>query len=150
MSAMIFQDEIRTLIPHASRMCLWESVEHWDAQAIRCHTQSHRDMQNPLRCNNQLSAIHLAEYGAQAMAIHGGLLAREVGTGPVASGMLVALRDFVMLVQRVDNIEHTLIVNARKLVASTTGSIYEFAIEANRRKLSSGRVSVVIAQAAAV
>lgn len=143
MSAMIFQDEIRTLIPHEGRMCLWEVVKHWDAQTICCHTQSHRDMQNPLRCNGQLSAIHLAEYGAQAMAIHGGLLAREAAADKAASGMLVSLRDFVMDLPRVDDIEAPLIVHARQLVASATGSIYEFVITANERRLASGRVSAV-------
>lgn len=146
-SDIIFQDEIRALIPHAGRMCLWQSVEHWDADSIRCRTESHHDEQNPLRCNGRLSAIHLAEYGAQAMAIHGGLLAREAGTTRAAAGMLVSLREFVMQVQRADDIEGDLIVNARKLMASATGSIYEFVIEAGKRHLASGRVSVVIPHA---
>jgi predicted hotdog family 3-hydroxylacyl-ACP dehydratase len=143
MSSVIFQDEIRTLIPHAGRMCLWESVEKWDAQTIRCHALSHRDALNPLRCNARLSAIHLAEYGAQAMAIHGGLLSREIAKDKVASGMLVSLRDFVMNVQRIDDIETPLVVDARRLVASDTGSIYEFAITTNHIRLASGRVSAV-------
>lgn len=148
-SNIIFQDEIRTLIPHAGRMCLWESVTHWDTQSIQCRTESHRDTQNPLHCKNQLSAIHLAEYGAQAMAIHGGLLAREAGATHAPSGVLVSLRDFVMQVRRVDDIEEALTVSARKLVASATGSIYEFVIEAGNTQLASGRVSAVIAAAAA-
>lgn len=143
MSAVIFQDEICTLIPHAGRMCLWESVESWDDTTIHCRTGSHRDAQNPLRYNGRLSAIHLAEYGAQAMAIHGGLLGREAGAKPTASGMLVSLRDFVMNVQHVDDIEAPLIAHARQLVASTTGAIYEFTITANERRLASGRVSAV-------
>jgi predicted hotdog family 3-hydroxylacyl-ACP dehydratase len=150
MSAVIFQDEIRELIPHAGRMCLWQSVEHWDAQSIRCQTLSHRDALNPLRCNQQLSAIHLAEYGAQAVAIHGGLIARAARTAPAASGMLAALRDFFLNVQRLDDIEHCLTVSARPLVVSSTGSIYEFVIEADRRPLAGGRVSVVIASTADV
>lgn len=145
MSSHVFQDEIRTLIPHAGRMCLWESVTHWDTDSIQCRTESHRDAQNPLRRKNQLSAIHLAEYGAQAMAIHGGLLAREAGAPHASSGMLVSLRDFVMQVQRVDDIGQPLTVNARKLVASATGSIYEFVIEAGNTRLASGRVSAVFA-----
>ena len=144
MSRHIYKDEILTLIPHAGSMCFWDAVEHWDADHIHCSTMSHRERQHPLRCKDQLSAIHLAEYGAQAMAIHGGLMAREAGSDQAVAGMLVSLRDFVMQVQRVDNIERPLIVKARKLVVSATGSIYEFVIESDGHKLASGRVSVVI------
>ena len=38
-----------------------------------------------------LRALHLCEYGAQAMAVHGGLLWRDSGAA-VRAGMLVALR----------------------------------------------------------
>jgi len=38
--------------------------------------------------NNSLSAMHLIEYGAQAMAIHRGLL-----TGKSLQGFLAAVRD---------------------------------------------------------
>lgn len=147
MSTAISQDEIRRLIPHAGRMCLWESVDAWDAETIRCRTHSHRDVLHPLRNGDRLSAIHLAEYGAQAMAIHGGLLARAAGATHTTAGMLVLLRDFVMQVQRIDDIEGKLIVNARKLMAAATGSIYEFEICGAGRSLAGGRVSAVFTPA---
>ena len=143
MSQRIFRDEILTLIPHAGSMCFWDAVEHWDADNIRCSTISHRDALHPLRCKNQLSAIHLAEYGAQAIAIHGGLLARGAGSEKVAAGMLVSLRDYRMQVSHIDDVAGELIVNARKLVASTTGSIYEFVIRHSNTELARGRVSVM-------
>lgn len=144
MSQRIFKDEILTLIPHAGLMCFWDTVEHWDADRIRCSTMSHRDAQHPLRYNDQLSAIHLAEYGAQAMAIHGGLLAREAGAMHAPGGMLASLRDFVMNVQRIDHIEAPLIVHAQRLVANAGGSIYEFTVRAGEHLLARGRASAVM------
>ncbi|MGH8457260.1 MAG: phosphotransferase [Stenotrophobium sp.] len=142
-ATMIGEDEIRALIPHAGRMCFWQTVTDWDEAGIRCVTNTHRDPAHPLRRDGQLSAIHLAEYGAQAMAIHGGLLARRDSGGKAAPGMLASLRDFEMQVQRVDDVDTALTVHARKLVAGAGGAIYEFEISAGSRKLASGRVSVI-------
>ena len=50
-----------------------------------------------------LRALHLCEYGAQAMAAHGGLLARDTGGGAKA-GMLVALRGVALHVARIDHL----------------------------------------------
>ena len=65
------------LIPHAGSMCLLEQVVSWDQQGVVCSTQSHKSLANPLRSSDQLSAVHAVEYGAQAVAVHGGLLAHE-------------------------------------------------------------------------
>ncbi|MGH8460321.1 MAG: phosphotransferase [Stenotrophobium sp.] len=140
---MIDQDEIRSLIPHAGRMCLWQAVEDWDDSRIRCVTGSHRDPAHPLRRDGQLAAIHLAEYGAQAMAIHGGLLARRDHGGCAAPGVLTSLRDFRMQVQRIDDLQEPLHGEARRLVADATGSIYEFELTCAGSWLASGRVSVI-------
>ena len=83
MSRMIGRDEILELIPHQGAMCLWEEVVAWDQARIRLRTRSHADPDNPL-CGDgmagerMLRAVHLCEYGAQAMAVHGALLAGGV------------------------------------------------------------------------
>ena len=84
--------DIEALVPHKHAMCLWDEVLDWDAQRIHLRATNHRDPDHPLRSDGQLRALHLCEYGAQAMAVHGGLLAREAG-GMARAGMLVALRD---------------------------------------------------------
>src|SRR5689334_15527305 len=89
--AMAERIDIAALVPHQGAMCLWQDVVEHDAQRVRLRTASHRDPANPLRSDGRLRALHLCEYGAQAMAVHGGLLARE-GGAPVRAGMLVALR----------------------------------------------------------
>lgn len=140
---MIGEAEIRTLVPHADAMCLLQSVERWDEDSIACETTTHRDVDQPLRRDGQLSAIHLIEYGAQAVAIHGGLVARASGASVVKPGMLTALRDCKLHVERVDDVPTRLSISARKLVASGAGSMYQFEVRAGERVLAEGRVSVM-------
>ena len=77
--SMIGRSEILTLVPHQGAMCLWDEVIDWDARAIRLRAHNHRDPAHPLRSGERLRAVHLCEYGAQAMAVHGGLRARAAG-----------------------------------------------------------------------
>ena len=135
--------ELSALIPHAHSMCLLDAVEDWTAGWIRCSSSTHRDPANPLRAGGELAALHLAEYGAQAMAIHGALLAQG---GPQA-GMLGALRDIRLQVSRIDDLDATLIVTATRRLARADGLIYDFHIELGeslRRTLCDGRISVVL------
>ena len=67
-------------LPHAGRMCLLERVETWDGESITCIASSHRDADNPLRANGRLHAVCGVEYAAQAMALHGSLLAADTPT----------------------------------------------------------------------
>jgi predicted hotdog family 3-hydroxylacyl-ACP dehydratase len=138
----VARDELMTLIPHRERMCVLDAVESWDARRIRCSSQSHRDPKNPLRRNGRLSALHLAEYGAQAMAVHGGLLAREKSEKAPA-GFLAALRDLKLSVPHIDDISHALEVEAEALVAADSGWMYAFTISAAGSTLASGRASVI-------
>ena len=135
--------QLRGLIPHAGSMCLLDTVEDWSADLIRCTSATHRDVGNPLRHNGELAALHLVEYGAQAMAIHGALLAQG---GPQA-GMLGALRDIRLHVARIDDLGDILIVSATRRLARADGLIYDFVVELGeslRRRLCEGRISVVL------
>ena len=66
---------IETLLPHAGRMRLIDRVVSYDEQTIVCESDSHRAADHPLAEAGVLSIICGLEYGAQAMAIHGALLA---------------------------------------------------------------------------
>ena len=84
---MPMRDQIAALIPHQGEMCLWDEVVGWDATHGRLRAHRPRDIHHPLRSGGQLRALHLCEYGAQAMAVHGGLRARAAGaTAPPGSG----------------------------------------------------------------
>jgi len=143
---LIGHEELCGLIPHDGSMCLLATVEEWDDKRIVCTASSHRDGDNPLRSNGQLSAINGVEYAAQAMAVHGGLLARERGeTNP--PGFLAALRDVALHVERLDSIEAPLRVEAEELMRSGGSFIYQFKVEANDEPLLDGRLTVMVQEA---
>lgn len=136
------RDEILRLIPHQGGMCLLDMVVRWSEGEIECRTTTHRDPANPLRHGGALAAVHLAEYGAQAMAIHGGLLGRASGA-PVRPGLLVTLRDLKLAVGRIDDVAAALTVRAKRLLANPDGLLYSFEVSAEGRPLASGRVGVM-------
>lgn len=142
MTAAVGRDDILRLVPHQGGMCLLDAVTAWDEGRIECRTDSHRDAANPLRHDGMLAAVHLAEYGAQAMAIHGGLLGRAKGEA-VRPGLLVTLRDVKLAADRLDDVAAPLVVRARRLLANADGLLYQFEVEAEGRALARGRVGVI-------
>ena len=135
--------DIASLVPHQGAMCLWQRIEAADANSIRLATASHADPTHPLRSEGQLRAIHLAEYGAQAMAVHGGLLARETAT-PVRQGFLVALRGLDLALARIDDLPGELVCEARLLAAGDDSQQYAFRIEHDGQVIAEGRAAVML------
>ena len=131
------------LIPHAGSMCLLDAVLTWDARTIHAVSASHARADNPLRGTRGLHAVHLAEYGAQAMAVHGALLARLHGVETMRPGMLVSLRDVQLFEEYVDQLEGDLDVHAECLYADDSGAQYAFRVEHDGRLLASGRAAVI-------
>jgi predicted hotdog family 3-hydroxylacyl-ACP dehydratase len=135
--------DIEQLIPHQGDMCLLERVQRCTDEMIVCTTTSHRSMTHPLRIDGELAAIHLCEYGAQAMAVHGGLLAQ--GHGSVAKpGLLVALREIKLAVDVVDSTFEQLLVSATRINASDSAWQYAFSVSAGDIELASGRAMVMM------
>jgi predicted hotdog family 3-hydroxylacyl-ACP dehydratase len=123
-------------------MCVLDEVVAWTPDAIHARSRSHRSPDNPLRSDGRLRAVHLCEYGAQAMAVHGGLVAREAG-GVAAPGFLVALRAVELFVERVDDLPEPLDVHAEKLLGDENGWQYAFRIEHAGALLATGRAAVM-------
>ena len=132
------------LIPHAGAMCLLDYVAAWDATSIHARSASHLRVDNPLRSDGRLRALHLCEYGAQAMAVHGGLLARAAG-GTAMPGYLVSLRDVDLRVARVDDLDGLLDVHAQRLLGGEGSWQYAFRVEHAGTTLASGRADVIVA-----
>lgn len=130
------------LIPHAGSMCLLDAVQAWDADSIHATSEGHARTDNPLRGRDGLHAVHLAEYGAQAMAVHGALRARSRGVETVRPGMLVSLREVRLAVEHVAA-DGRLDVHAQCLYADDTGAQYAFRVERDGRLLASGRAAVI-------
>jgi predicted hotdog family 3-hydroxylacyl-ACP dehydratase len=140
---MIAKSDWQHLIPHRAAMALLDTVVSFDDTTIHAIAISHRDRQNPLRSDGVLRAVNLCEYGAQAMAIHGGLLAQRNGR-VAAPGFLVSLRAIELHVARIDDLPHDLHVFATQLHGDSTGWQYEFNIEHDGQLLAAGRAAVMM------
>lgn len=136
------REAIARLVPHAGRMCLWQRVLGWDAQSIQLEADDHVDPGHPLRHRGRLHAVHLAEYGAQAMAVHGGLRA-QLGGGVARPGLLVALRGVALHRDRIDDLPGPLRCQAQVLVEGEAGWQYAFAIHHGDALLAEGRAAVI-------
>jgi len=130
-------------IPHQGSMCLLDYVEAWDRQRIQCRASSHRAADNPLRAYGRLGAACGIEYAAQAMAVHGALLAPPDSTG-ASAGYLVSVRGTQLHVPRLDDIAADLLVQAACITRSENNILYQFNVSAAGRRLLDGRAAVVI------
>ncbi|MNR80635.1 hypothetical protein D3C72_113600 [compost metagenome] len=133
---------IAALIPHQGSMCLLHEIVSWDEDHIRCSAISHRDPQHPLRSAQGLLAVCGIEYGAQAIAVHGGLLTRDKQTP--RAGYLANAKDVSWTIERLDQLDCDLIVDAKKMISENGRSIYEFTLSAQDKILVQGRVAVVL------
>jgi predicted hotdog family 3-hydroxylacyl-ACP dehydratase len=127
-------------IPHQGRMCLLDEVIDWDSEHIRCRTNTHRALDNPLRSHDRLGIACGIEYAAQAMALHGALKSR---TAPEL-GFLASVRDVRLFALRLDDIESDLICTVSLLAGDDFTALYEFAMREDRGILLTGRASVVL------
>jgi len=130
-----FQD----LIPHEGSMVLIDQVDDWDLNRISCSSRSHLLSNNPLIVNNSLSSIHLIEYGAQAMAIHRGLL-----TGKSLQGFLAAVRDANFFIDNLDNVHGALHIQAILELKINNNVVYSLNVsDEHGTPLLKARTSVV-------
>ena len=123
-------------------MCLLDEVTQWDDRSITCVTNTHCDLANPLRRHGRLSAVHAFEYGAQAAAVHGGLLARAAGaTAP--PGYLAALRDARLHVEFLDESQSPLQIRATHLFGHGANTVYECRIFDGETAIANGRITII-------
>jgi predicted hotdog family 3-hydroxylacyl-ACP dehydratase len=133
---------IESHIPHRGHMCLLDEVLSWDPVHIRCRATSHRSPDNPLRAYGRLGAASGVEYVAQAMAVHGAIMAHMAGTAARA-GLLTSVRNLVLRVTRLDDLTTDLIASAERLAGDDDSTLYEFALSSGGRELLSGRAGIV-------
>jgi predicted hotdog family 3-hydroxylacyl-ACP dehydratase len=146
-------------IPHKGRMCLLDEVLSWDAGHIRCASATHRAPDNPLRAHGRLGAACGIEYAAQAMAVHGALVA---ASAPLAStvatqlrssigaavGYLASVRNVALHVTRLDDVEGELVASATRITGDGRTVLYEFEVAGAGRVLLTGRAGIVFEAAA--
>lgn len=132
------------LVPHSGAMCLLERVVEWSDEHVVTATTTHRALSNPLANAGRLRAVHLCEYGAQAMAVHGGLCAATRGTR-AEPGLLVALRGVELHLEFIEDLPGELFVRAARQHASEQAWQYTFDVRHGDRLLAAGRATIVMA-----
>lgn len=134
---------IAARIPHQGRMCLLDRLVDWSPEAIHCTARSHHDADHPLRSASGLLAPCAIEYAAQAMALHGGLLAPPAeGARP---GYLASVRGVRLHAARLDEVDGDLQVRAERLAGDASQILYAFSVADERgRALVEGRATVVL------
>lgn len=139
---MLDHAAIAARIPHQGTMCLLDAVLDWSATAISCRAVSHTDPANPLRAADRLGAANGIEYAAQAMAVHGALLAPA--GAPPRQGYLTSVRSVTLQVARLDDLPGELEVTAERLSGDSNHILYQFAVSHAGRCLLEGRAAVVL------
>jgi predicted hotdog family 3-hydroxylacyl-ACP dehydratase len=129
-------------IPHQGDMCLLDAVLEWSETVITCRATSHTDPNNPLRAASRLGAANGIEYAAQAMAIHGALLANS--DDQPRQGYLTSVRSVQLHVARLDDLPGELTVQAERLSGDANNILYQFAVSYAGRCLLEGRAAVVL------
>jgi predicted hotdog family 3-hydroxylacyl-ACP dehydratase len=142
-------DDIACRIPHQGSMCLLDSVSTWDAHHIVCHANNHRAPDHPLRAHGRLGAACGVEYAAQAMAVHGTLVAQsQAGESaehtPPRAGYLASVRSVTLSVDRLDTVTGPLTIRADRLTGDDNTILYSFSLQAGDQELLAGRAVVVL------
>jgi predicted hotdog family 3-hydroxylacyl-ACP dehydratase len=136
------RDWIAAHIPHRGSMCLLDAVVDWSPERIHCTSASHRRSDNPLRADDRLGAACGIEYAAQAMAVHGALIAGD-GAKP-RQGFLASVRGVELNVGRLDDVAGDLDVEAERLSGDNNNILYRFEVRGGGRVLLAGRAAVIL------
>lgn len=130
-------------MPHAGAMVLLDRVERWDMGFVLCRARSHLDPANPLRHAGRLAALCGIEYGLQAAALHGALVAGGVAQ---RAGYAASLREVTLSADRLDDEAFgELLVEARVEAQERFGMVYAFAVHSEAgAPLVRGRASIAL------
>ncbi|MBS1129568.1 MAG: hypothetical protein H6R16_570 [Proteobacteria bacterium] len=139
---MLDRTWIAAHIPHQGSMCLLDSVNDWSENSIACRATNHTDPTNPLRAEGRLGAANGIEYAAQAMAIHGALLANA--DDQPRQGYLTSVRSVSLHVARLDDLPGELSVQAERLSGDANHILYQFSLGHQGHCLLEGRAAVVL------
>lgn len=132
--------DIESRVPHAGAMVLIDEVVSHDDVRITCRAETGPLESHPLGRKGVLPTSALAEYGAQAMAVHGSLLAAT--DAPPREGRLVALPELELGLAALDE-PAELVIHAERIGGSAVGEVYEFRVLGDETMLARGRATVM-------
>ena len=133
--------EIADYLPHAGRMVLLDRTIYCDASKICCVGCKPTDPQHPLREDCILPITVGFEYAAQAATLHTAIDRRAQRS---KEGHLAVLQDVTFGVQRLDEIQAELHIEAVRLALLPVGLHYRFALEADAQTLMEGRLIIAL------
>ncbi len=136
------RDWIAARIPHQGSMCLLDAVTDWSDAHIVCRATGHTDPAHPLRAAGRLGAASGIEYAAQAMAVHGALVA-GADAAP-RQGYLTSVRGATLHAERLDDLAGPLDIRAERLSGDAHNVLYGFSVHHAGRCLLEGRAAVVL------
>lgn len=134
--------EFAHLLPHKGSALMIERVVRWDADEIIAATAQHHSPDNPLRRADRLASVHLAEFAAQAMAIHGGLRNAAAGRVPDPA-LLVSVRDLVLHRDYLDDLPGELEISTRALLLNPGSWQYSFTVTHAGAVIATGRIAAM-------
>ena len=137
---------IESHIPHQGSMCLLDEVLTWNAVRVQCRSSTHRDLANPLRARGRLAAVCGIEYAAQAMAVHGALIASRITASPkstAVAGYLASVRNVTLYANRLDDVAVDLVATAELVTGDERTVQYDFSVSGGERILLAGRATIV-------
>jgi predicted hotdog family 3-hydroxylacyl-ACP dehydratase len=134
--------DISVLLPHRGTSRMLDYVVRRSDSEIVARTRTHRASDNPLRHAGRLSSVHLIEYGAQAMALHGALRNADAGLAP-QSALLVSVRDFVANRDYIDDLPGELEIVAHELLTTIASWQYAFEARHGEELIASGRIAAM-------
>jgi predicted hotdog family 3-hydroxylacyl-ACP dehydratase len=140
--------DIAARIPHSGPMCLLDRVVSWNNETIICEANNQRDTNHPLARDGALDTMAAIEYAAQAMAVHGALIAENnasiaQGDGP-KMGYLASVRDVTCAIPFLHELGGALRIEATRLMGEETRVLYEFSVTAGEQLCAKGRAAVVL------
>jgi len=130
-------------------MCLLDEVLDWDPVHIRCRSASHAAPDHALRARGRLGAACGIEYAAQAMALHGALVASDQESA-ARGGFLASVRGVRFAVLRIDDVPGDLICAATRVAGDRDTVVYDFRVAgattpgADFQTLVSGRATIAL------
>lgn len=135
---------IAARIPHQGQMCLLTRVISASPEGVTCAADSHLFPTNPMRHEDQLGAACGIEYAAQAMALHGALIAEQRGQERSKMGFLVNVRAVTLHVPRLDDVQGEMTVAVVCEADNGDHCVYGFNLQASGQQLLEGRAMVVL------
>ena len=133
------------MIPHAGAMALIARVLHWDAEHLDAEADA-PGTAHPLLRDGRLHALHACEYGAQAAAVHGALLARAGLAEHAPAGLLAALRGVRLQPQWV-SLTQPLRIEVRRQSALPAAVQYRFLVWQGNAALAQGQALIAFGNA---